>query len=132
MRRGGGSLMRAAAGAFVVAIAAGLVARRFTRYEVAGQSMHPTLAAGEYVLAARRGPGFRVQPGDVVLALDPREPGRVIVKRIGAVDAAGVWLVGDNPGASTDSREFGPVDLAAILGRVVAVYWPPGVARLVR
>ncbi|GAB4335802.1 MAG: hypothetical protein Kow0010_23390 [Dehalococcoidia bacterium] len=132
MKRGGGSLLRAAAVAFLVVAAAGIVARRFTRYAVAGESMHPTLAAGEFVIATRHAHSSRVRPGDVVLAVDPREPARVIVKRVGAVDAAGVWLAGDNPGASTDSRTFGPVDPAGVLGRVVAVYWPPRAVRLVR
>jgi hypothetical protein len=34
------------------------------------------------------------------------------------------FLLGDNRGASTDSRDFGPVRAADILGTAVARYWP--------
>lgn len=37
-----------------------------------------------------------------------------------------VWLEGDNPYNSTDSREYGPVPASLIVGRVVAVVFPPG------
>lgn len=39
-----------------------------------------------------------------------------------------VWLEGDNPHNSTDSREYGPVPAALIGGRVVARVWPPSEA----
>lgn len=132
MIRGGGSLGRAAAVAIAAGLAAGWVTRHLTRYEVAGESMHPTLRAGEYVVASRRGPRGDIRRGEIVLAQDPRDPSRVIVKRVAAVGPAGVWLAGDNPAASTDSREFGAIAPEAVIGRVLAVYWPPGSMRLVR
>lgn len=103
-----------------------LVRRRFTRFEVAGESMSPAIEAGEYVLVDmraydRRGP----IAGHVVLAADPREPGRTLVKRIADTDAAGrSWLLGDNGDASTDSRTFGWVAGEALVGRVRWRYWP--------
>ena len=36
-----------------------------------------------------------------------------------------VFLLGDNSSASTDSRTFGPIPLSELLGRPVAVVWPP-------
>lgn len=88
--------------------------------------MAPALSPGDYVVVdarayARRSPG----PGEVVLAHDPREPSREIVKRVaGPDDAGGIVLLGDNPGASTDSRDFGPVSPDDVSGRVLWRYWP--------
>ncbi|MBM4457030.1 MAG: signal peptidase I [Chloroflexi bacterium] len=36
-----------------------------------------------------------------------------------------VFVMGDNRGASRDSRVFGPVSLDHIVGRVLVRYWPP-------
>jgi hypothetical protein len=62
--------------------------------------------------------------GDVVLAGDPRDPTRELIKRVAAVGRDGVELRGDNPGASTDGRTFGPVLAPAIQWRVRLRYWP--------
>ena len=40
------------------------------------------------------------------------------------VPAGNVWLTGDNPAKSTDSRAYGPVPLALIEGRVVHQIYP--------
>ena len=66
--------------------------------------------------------------GEIVLAHDPRQPDRELVKRIGLVDPSSgkAELVGDAPDASTDSRTFGPVDLGELRWRVAARVWPPG------
>ena len=61
----------------------------------------------------------------------PERPGFELVKRVAAARDGGWWLRGDAPEASTDSRHFGVVAREAILGRVVAVYWPARRARLV-
>ena len=36
-----------------------------------------------------------------------------------------IWLEGDNPNNSTDSRHYGTVPAALILGRVLLKVWPP-------
>ncbi len=42
------------------------------------------------------------------------------------VPAGYVFLMGDNRGNSDDSRFWGPVPLAWVIGQAVSIYWPPG------
>jgi signal peptidase I len=42
------------------------------------------------------------------------------------VPAGSMFVMGDNRGASKDSRIFGPVKESAIVGRVFVRIWPPG------
>ena len=86
---------------------------------------------------------YRWSRGDVVLLRSPVEPRRLLIKRIVALEgdfvspprASGLaavrvpaghgWVEGDNGGASEDSGAFGPVPLAILQARAVAVVWPP-------
>ena len=83
--------------------------------------MRPTLEAGDrlLVLAWRR-----IRAGDLVALPDPRLPERTLVKRVGEVDGANLTVLGDDPAASTDSRGFGAVPRATVLGRAVYRYAP--------
>ncbi len=110
------------------------------RYEVEGESMSPSLEAGDYVLAVRlpRWAGrsvFGWRVGWIVVAERPDRPGLTIIKRVASVEGASreeegervtITLLGDNPAASTDSRQFGPVGAEAVWGVVVVRYWPAG------
>ena len=91
------------------------------RVVVEGASMAPTLVAGDRLLVVW---SRRVEVGDVVAVRDPRDHGRVLVKRIVAIEGGDLVLRGDNRSASTDSRRFGPVPRSAVLGRVVRCYAP--------
>jgi nickel-type superoxide dismutase maturation protease len=115
----------------MLGVAAGIsVGRRWLDVvEVRGASMAPALLPGDRLLVEShsyqgRGP----LPGEVVLAPDPREPERELIKRVASVDPAtgSVELRGDAPTASTDSRAFGAVPRSAIRWRAVYRYWPPG------
>lgn len=90
--------------------------------EVRGLSMAPALLPGDRLLVAR----LRPRVGDVVLARDPRTPDRELVKRVAAIDAAGVHLRGDNPAASTDARAFGAVPASGVRWRAILRTWPAG------
>ncbi len=94
-----------------------------SRVEVEGDSMLPTLLPGDRLVMLRR---RRPRVGDIVAVTDPRTPARTLVKRVAAVGAEGVTVLGDNPAASTDSRLLGPVPAAAIRGRAVYRYLPDG------
>ncbi len=88
--------------------------------------MTPALAPGDCLVVDRRAYVRRAPaPGEVVVARDPRDAAREIVKRVAASAAGGVELLGDNAAASSDSRVFGPVPRGAIAGRAVWRYWPP-------
>ena len=95
--------------------------------------MRPTLEPGDWALVVR---ARRIGVGDVVVIERPERPGFELVKRVGAIAGEGspdgrelepgrVWVKGDAPGASTDSRSFGPVGSDDVRGRVVLVWWPP-------
>lgn len=114
----------ALAAALMLALVAWL-RRSFQRFEVSGDSMEPAYREGDFLLARRLAPGQLPHRGDVVLALDPRFPSRVLLKRVAGIDLHGqVTLHGDNASASTDSRDFGPVRAEAVIARVIWRYWP--------
>ena len=89
---------------------------------VTGMSMAPTLLPGDRLVVVRC---LRLRPGELVAVADPREPGRLLVKRVSAVSNGLVELRGDNAGQSTDSRVFGRVSRRTVRGRVLRRYAPP-------
>jgi nickel-type superoxide dismutase maturation protease len=116
------ALLGAAAG-----IATGVAASRWLDVvEVRGGSMAPTLLPGDRLLVEAHSYRSRApRPGEVVLAADPRQSDRELIKRVVAVSDAGADLRGDAPDESTDSRVFGAVPLPAIRWRAAFRYWPP-------
>jgi nickel-type superoxide dismutase maturation protease len=121
-------LLSALALALALAIAAAVLSR-IRRVEVVGPSMMPTFAPGDRLIVVRRG---RIAPGDLVALGDPESPSRLLVKRVSGVGPSGVVVEGDNPRASRDSRHFGPVPPAALVGRAVYRYHPPAAAGSIR
>ena len=74
--------------------------------------MSPTYVPGDRLTALRRWRPIR--PGDVVVARDPRDSSRWLLKRCVAKVGSQLDLRGDNPEVSTDSREFGLVASRAV------------------
>jgi len=68
----------------------------------------PAFQPGDMLLGWR---WARPRVGKVVVAEGPG--GRLLIKRVRQIDAAGLWLEGDNAAASTDSRQFGALPPAA-------------------
>jgi len=91
--------------------------------------MAPTLLHGDRLLVVSRpwGVSTRIVVGDIVAVPDPRLPSRVLVKRVASIDRVErtIEVLGDSPDVSTDSRDFGPLPLASVIGRVVHRYGPP-------
>jgi nickel-type superoxide dismutase maturation protease len=105
-----------------------LVRSWMARVAVEGGSMRPTLHPGDWLLVDPHAYQASLpRAGELVLVPDPRDPERLLVKRVADVDPQGWLLVsGDAPEASTDSRVFGPVDPAMLEGQPWFCYWPPG------
>ena len=115
--------MRPAGLAWLALGVVGVVATRhwLDVVDVRGRSMAPTLLPGDRLIVMRSRPRM----GRIVLAHDPRDPQRELIKRVAALDARGAWLSGDNPAFSTDARAFGAIPRSAIGWRALVRYWPP-------
>jgi nickel-type superoxide dismutase maturation protease len=117
----------------LLGIAAGVAAGAATSrwldvVEVRGGSMAPALLPGDRLLVESRSYSSRApRAGEIVLAADPRDGERELIKRVAVVDEEGAVadLRGDAPDESTDSREFGAVPLSDIRWRAALRYWPP-------
>jgi signal peptidase I len=127
----------------IVAIILGIVLTLFVAKtfvldiaQVYGKSMLPSLAEGDIVLVFKAAYGLRNPLGgylflwkmpenrDVVIAFKPGAD-TPIIKRVWIQEPleldqrADLFLLGDNNSESVDSREFGPVPMSNILGRVI-------------
>jgi signal peptidase I len=124
----------AVTGSLVLALAALVfLRRRYTLITVTGASMQPTLEDGDRVLIRAGG----IRPGQLVVARRPwpgqrwadPQPGPLdgaswLVKRVAdrEAEAGAVWLLGDNPDRSYDSRQWGPCPPGKVRGVVVKVF----------
>ncbi|HAG96927.1 MAG: hypothetical protein CMK83_02950 [Pseudomonadales bacterium] len=99
----------------------------FGFYHIPSVSMSPTLMPGDVVLVDSW--AFNAHPakkGDVVVTR--KEPqGVILVKRVTRVKEDGqtrwIYIEGDNPARSQDSRQFGWIDSALIIGQVDFVWF---------
>jgi nickel-type superoxide dismutase maturation protease len=98
------------------------------RVAVEGGSMRPALEPGDWLLVDPD--AFASAPpevGDLVLVPDPRQPGRLLVKRVDQVHDGGreLFVTGDAREETTDSWAFGSVSASTLEGRPWFRYWPP-------
>lgn len=84
--------------------------------------MEPAYGPGDRVLVNRLAYVLRAPCiGDVVVVRDPERPQRHLLKRVaiapGMLRRGQFYVLGDNAADSRDSRRFGPVSRAQIVGR---------------
>ena len=81
--------------------------------------MQPTLEPGDRVLVRRLGRKTAPFLGSVVVTWHPQRSKLRLIKRLKSVEETGLWLLGDNPAESTDSRQLGAVPTNLLIGEVV-------------
>lgn len=96
-----------------------LLRRRF-RLRVTGDSMMPTLKADDIVLVDKQAYANTLPlSGEIVVAHHPYHKKLLIIKRVTDITVEKrIQLESDNPQAGSDSRQFGTVALAKLVGRV--------------
>lgn len=95
-----------------------LMLGRLDGITIEGDSMFPTLKAGDRVLIDKKA---AIGVDDVVVAHHPFKSSVKIVKRISAIESEGeISLAGDNPSESSDSRVLGPFRHKDVIGKVVS------------
>ncbi len=94
--------------------------------------MVPILSPGDRLLVYRAGRLSKHLIGRIVVAKDPRDHEVLVIKRLVSFDRDSFELLGDNSGASTDSRTIGRFPVECLIGRVVYRYYPLSAAGRVR
>ena len=90
---------------------------------VVGTSMERTLKEGDLVTYKKLNPkNIDLEIGDIVVASHPKTKNKLIIKRIHRIYQNKFDLRGDNSLASTDSREFGLIELDLIIGKVDKIF----------
>ena len=81
--------------------------------------MQPTLEPGDRILVRRLGLKPTPSLGSVVVTWHPQRSKLRLIKRLKSIEETGLWLLGDNPTESIDSRQLGAVPAKLLIGEVV-------------
>lgn len=81
---------------------------------VVGASMWPTFKQGEIVVGSTN--VADVQVGDVVMV---EHDGLEKIKRVADVRPGEIYVLGDNPSASSDSRNFGWLSQGSVKAKII-------------
>ncbi len=85
-----------------------------SRFSVHGKSMNPILKEGQDVLVSSW--LYKPKVGDIVVI---KKNGKEMIKRIQTIRDRDIFVIGDNVSESTDSRHFGPIEKAQIVGKII-------------
>lgn len=76
--------------------------------------MNPILKEGQDVLVSSW--LYKPKVGDIVVI---KKNGKEMIKRIQTIRDRDIFVIGDNVSESTDSRHFGPIEKAQIVGKII-------------
>ena len=90
---------------------------------VVGNSMEETVSEGDLITYKKINPkNLELEVGDIVVASHPKIKSKLIIKRIYQIHQNKFDLRGDNYLSSTDSREWGLIELDLIVGKVEKIF----------
>ncbi len=81
---------------------------------VDGESMYPSLIPGRVYLASNL---FALRQGDFAVFRNPKETGRIFVKRVEEI-RDGAYIMESSVSWGSSSRDFGPVDKRLVEGKI--------------
>lgn len=98
---------------------------------VSGDSMTPTYQEGVLLIMDTNYYNKKLPvKGDVIVLSHPFQQERPLIKRIDGIEEDGqLFVVGDNPSSSTDSRAFGSIPMKLVQGKVVKGGYNPFILR---
>jgi len=96
----------------------------FKTVELRGDSMAPTFNEGDWLLFIGLHANLESLVGKVVLIRRASGAGSdfLAIKRAIRIDGASVWVEGDNKESSTDSRSWGAIPSAEVIGKLLFRY----------
>ena len=80
--------------------------------------MYPTLKEGTFVFVH---PNRKPKAGEIAVLKHPHNYALVVIKRCIHLSENELWIEGDNPAHSTDSRKWGWVPKNSIIGTCTSI-----------
>ena len=96
-----------------------------------GYSMAPAILRGEHILVNTRAYKGKVPlPREIVVLRS--QGGQLYARRVSSIDSTqnAIEVHSDNPGGGKDSRQWGPIPISAVLGKVTYIFYSPDINRI--